>query len=144
MKQIIGLFMVAMVSIFALVGCGLNRTTEVAAKQKFFEATVLSVNTDSLLVEPAQGTAERDSCNQIEIGTANTSEENSLLYLSDAAIGDKIQIGYLDDIKESYPAQINEVFQISLIESAENVQGDRIPMVMINGKMYYDTGKETP
>ncbi len=143
MKRIVTLFMVTFVVGFALIGCDSNETTEVTSKQKFFEATVLSVNSDSLLVEPAEGTTERDSSDRIEVGTTNTSEENSLLYLSEAAIGDKIQIGYLDDIKESYPAQINEVFQISLIESAQNAQWDRIPMVMIDGKIYYDTGKES-
>lgn len=122
MKQIIALFMVVTVYSFALVGCSSNRTTEVTAKQHFFEATVLSVNTGSLLVEPNEETAERNSSDQIEIRTSHIGEENSILYLGEAAIGDKIQIGYLDDIKESYPAQINEVFQISLIESEENVQ----------------------
>lgn len=143
MKRIVILFMVMLVVSFALVGCDSNTTTEVTSKQNFFEATVLSVNSDSLLVEPIEGTTERDSSDQIEVGTSNTSEENSLLYLSEAVIGDKIQIGYSDDMKESYPAQINEVFQITLIESAQNVQWARIPMVMINGKMYYDTGKES-
>lgn len=143
MKRLIALFMVVVVSSFALASCGSNKTTQVTAKQKFFEATVLSVNTGSLLVEPDEGTAERESADQIQIETSNTSEGNSLLYLSEATIGDKIQIGYLDNIKESFPAQINEVFQISLIETAQNVQWTRIPMVMIDGKMYYDTGKES-
>lgn len=120
MKRFVTLFMVMLVVSFALIGCDSNRTTEVTSERNFFEATVLSVNSDILLVEPAEGTTERDSSDQIKVGTTNTSEENSLLYLNEAAIGDKIQIGYLDDIKESYPAQINEVFQISLIESAKN------------------------
>lgn len=142
MKQIVTLFVFTLV-IYTLVGCDTNRMAEVSAEQNFFEATALSVNSHSLLVEPAEGTTERDISHQIQVGTLNTSEENSLLYLNKVAIGDKIQIGYLDEIIESYPAQINKVFQILLKETSQNLQWARIPMVMLDGKMYYDTGKES-
>ncbi|MEA5083498.1 MAG: hypothetical protein VB018_05000 [Lachnospiraceae bacterium] len=93
MKRIVTLFVVTMVLSFPLAGCDSNRTTGVTDRQKTFEATVLSVNTDSLLVEPAEGTTERN-----------------------------------------ISAQINEVFQFSLIESKQNTLLNRIPMVMIDGK----------
>lgn len=142
MKRIVALFVLTLV-IYTMVGYDTNRMAEVSAAQNFFEATVLSVNSDSLLVEPAEGKTERNISNQIQVGTLNTSEENSLLYLSKVAIGDKIKIGYLDGIIESSPAQITKVFQILLKEPAQNLQWARIPMVMIDGKMYYDTGKES-
>lgn len=42
---------------------------------------------------------------------------------------------------ESYPAQLGEVYKITVIEQTEaNAMWDRIPMVRIDGKLYYDTG----
>jgi hypothetical protein len=119
-----------------LTGCNWNKASKVSNKEKYFEATVLSVSSNSLLVEPSEGTTERNSADKIEISTSNIDDEDSLLYLSKAAIGDKIRIGYMDDIKESYPAKINEVFHISLIESEQSTQWARIPMVLIDGKLY--------
>ena len=143
MNRIITLFIISLIGSFALTGCDLNKTSKASDKEKYFEATVLAVNSNSLLVEPAKGTTERNSADKIEISTLNIDDEDSLLYLSKAAIGDNIRIGYLDDIKESYPAKINEVFHISLIESDQNNQWARIPMVLIDGTLYYDTGKES-
>ena len=117
MKRMVAVFIVMMIYSFVLVGCDSNPTTEVTVEQKFFTATVLEVNTESLLVEPDEGTTERKSSDKIQIEIANIGEEQSVLYLNSATVGDKIQIGYLDGIKESYPAQINEVFEVLLIES---------------------------
>ena len=45
---------------------------------------------------------------------------------------------------ESYPAQLGEVYKITVIEQTEaNAMWDRIPMVRIDGKLYYDTGRES-
>ena len=143
MNRIITLCIITLIGSFALSGCDFKKNSNVSNKEKYFEATVLAVDSNSLLVEPAKGTTERNSADKIEISTSNIEDEDSLLYLSKAAIGDKIRIGYLDDIKESYPAKINEVFHISLIESEQNTQWARIPMVLIDGKLYYDTGKES-
>lgn len=117
MKRMVAVFIVMIIYSFVLVGCDSNPTTEVNVEQKFFKAMVLEVNTESLLVEPYEGTVERNSCDKIEIRIANIGEEQSVLYLNSATVGDRIQIGYLDGIQESYPAQINEVFEILLIES---------------------------
>ena len=136
MNRIITLFIISLIGSFALTGCNWNKASKVSNKEKYFEATVLSVTLNSLLVEPAEGTTERNSADKIEISTSNIDDEDSLLYLSKAAIGDKIRIGYMDDIKESYPAKINKVFHISLIESEQSTQWARIPMVLIDGKLY--------
>ena len=58
-------------------------------------------------------------------------------------IGDFVEISYNGEIMESYPAQLGEVYKITVIEQTEaNAMWDRIPMVRIDGKLYYDTGRE--
>lgn len=59
-------------------------------------------------------------------------------------IGDFVEISYNGEIMESYPAQLGEVYKITVIEQTEaNAMWDRIPMVRIDGKLYYDTGRES-
>ena len=51
---------------------------------------------------------------------------------------------YNGDIAESEPLKIETVYAITLRTPAENrVEWDKIPMVMVDGKLYYDTGKES-
>ena len=52
-----------------------------------------------------------------------------------------IEIAYNGEIAESYPAQITEVYGIKVVKEAE--QWDLIPMVMVNGELYIDTGHES-
>ena len=56
-------------------------------------------------------------------------------------VGDIIEIAYNGEIAESYPAQITEVYGIKVVKEAE--QWDLIPMVMVNGELYIDTGHES-
>ena len=56
-------------------------------------------------------------------------------------VGDIIKIAYNGEIAESYPAQITEVYGIKVVKEAE--QWDLIPMVMVNGELYIDTGHES-
>lgn len=63
-------------------------------------------------------------------------------------IGDEVSSYYDGTVAESYPAQINTVYAIILTEPAtssadNNIRIDLIPMTMIDGKLYYDTGKES-
>ena len=58
--------------------------------------------------------------------------------------GDVIEIEYDGSILESYPAQLGEVYQITLIEQAKaDSMWDKIPMVRVKDKLYYDTGRES-
>lgn len=55
-----------------------------------------------------------------------------------------IEIEYDGSILESYPAHLGEVYNITVVEQAgADTEGDRIPTVMIDGKLYIDTGKES-
>ncbi len=59
-------------------------------------------------------------------------------------IGDLVEISYNGEILESYPAQLGEVYKITVIEqTGADAMWDRIPMVRVNGKLYYDTGEKS-
>jgi len=74
------------------------------------------------------------------IETNHDSNEENL----ELQIGDFVEISYNGEIMESYPAQLGEVYKITVIEQTEaNAMWDRIPMVRIDGKLYYDTGRES-
>ena len=100
-----------------------------------FQASVIETNHDSIIVKPVDGSLELDSADKVYI----SNEENLELQ-----IGDFVEISYNGEIMESYPAQLGEVYKITVIEQTEaNAMWDRIPMVRIDGKLYYDTGRES-
>lgn len=100
-----------------------------------FQATVIEINNDTIFVQPVDGSSELDSADKFSI----PNDENLKLQ-----VGNLLEITYNGNIMESYPAQLGEVYEITVIEQAEaNTMWDRIPMVRVNGKLYYDTGKES-
>ena len=100
-----------------------------------FQATVIEVTDSSILVKPVDDSPELDSSDQFSV--PNT-EKLAL------QTGDTVEITYNGEILESYPAQLGEVYEITLLEQAKaDVMWDRIPMVRVNGKLYYDTGRES-
>lgn len=100
-----------------------------------FQATVIEVTDSSILVKPVDDSPELDSSDQFSV--PNT-EKLAL------QTGDTVEITYNGEILESYPAQLGEVHEITLLEQAKaDVMWDRIPMVRVNGKLYYDTGRES-
>lgn len=100
-----------------------------------FQATVIEVTDSFFLAKPVDDSPELDSSDQFSV--PNT-EKLAL------QTGDTVEIAYNGEILESYPAQLGEVSKITLLEQAKaDVMWDRIPMVRINGKLYYDTGRES-
>ena len=100
-----------------------------------FQATVIEIADNSILVEPVDDSMELDSADKFSI----PNKEKLALQ-----IGDTVKIVYNGDILESYPAQLGEVYKITLLEQAKaDAMWDRIPMVRINNKLYYDTGRES-
>lgn len=75
-----------------------------------FEATVLKVSDNSILVKPVDNSTELNSSNQIYV---NYKDIKIPFELKEGQI---IKIEYDGLIAESYPAQINNVFKISLIK----------------------------
>lgn len=100
-----------------------------------FQASVIEKSKDSIIVKPVDGSLELDSADKFHL----SNEENLELQ-----IGDLVEISYNGEIMESYPAQLGEVYKITVIEqTGADVMWDRIPMVKVNGKLYYDTGRES-
>ncbi len=106
-----------------------------ASDAVIFQATVTEVFDNSILVKPVDGSLELSSSDQVSI--PNKEQLN-------VQIDDLLEITYNGEILESYPVQLGKVYKIVLIEEAEaDGMWDRIPMVRVNGKLYFDTGRES-
>lgn len=106
MKRIVSL--VLLLCMIFLAGCGNE------AKNPYFNATVLEVSENSVLVAPFEGAEELKSADQIDVSTAVQSTHE----VPQMEEGTTIRIVYNGDIAESYPAQINTVFAIYLVDEA--------------------------
>ena len=82
------------------------------AKNPYFNATVLEVYEKSVRVKPFEGSDELKSAEQIDVNT----EVISTHEVPEMEEGTTIRILYNGDIAESYPAQINTVFAIYLVD----------------------------
>ena len=100
-----------------------------------FQATIIESSNDAILVKPVDGSLELNSADKFSI----LNEEKHELQ-----VGDLIEVVYNGEIMETYPAQLGEVYEITVVERAgADAMWDRIPMVRVNGKLYYDTGRES-
>ncbi len=75
------------------------------------KAMILEIHEKSLLVEPAAGSWERNSSDQITVPMKNMAPS------PEPQVGDIIEIVYNGELQESYPAAITEVYSIEVIES---------------------------
>lgn len=100
-----------------------------------FEAEILEIYDGNYLVKPVEGSWELNSADRIELPIRNAHPS------PEPEIGDVIEIEYSGEILETYPARITEVFSIRVVKEAETWA--LIPMVMVNGTLYLDTGYES-
>ena len=100
-----------------------------------FQAEILEIHGGNYLVKPVEGSWELNSADRIEVPIRNVHPS------PEPEIGDVIEIEYSGEILETYPAQIADVYGIKIIKEAET--WDLIPMVMVNGTLYLDTGHES-
>ena len=100
-----------------------------------FRAEILEIHDAHYLVKPVEGSWELNSADRIVVPISNAHPS------PEPEIGNVIEIEYSGEILESYPAQIADVYGIKLIREAET--WDLIPMVMVNGTLYLDTGHES-
>ena len=100
-----------------------------------FRAEILEIHDGHYLVKPVEGSWELNSADRIEVPIRNAHPS------PEPEIGDVIEIEYSGEILETYPAQIADVYGIKIIKEAET--WDLIPMVMVNGTLYLDTGHES-
>lgn len=97
-----------------IAGCGNE------AGESYFNATVLEVYENSVLVEPFEGEEELQSADQFSVST----EVESTNEVPQMEKGTTIRIVYNGDIAESYPAQINTVFAIYLVDESGELIGN--------------------
>lgn len=117
--------------------------SEKGAETVILKAAVIELDDNSILVEPLMGDPALNSADKI-----NIPNEGDI----DLHVGDEIEIRYNGEILETYPAQLGEVYSIKAVKEAVDSQSDQssqqetwdlIPMVMIDGKLYLDTGQES-
>ena len=96
-----------------------------------FEAEVLEIHEGYFLVAPEVSWA-LNSADQIEVPLMNMDPA------LEPQVGDTIEIVCSGEILETYPARLQEVYSISVIIEAK--KWNLVPMVMVDGKLYLDTG----
>lgn len=104
MKKFICILMVFIV-LFSFTAC--NRKTNDTAT---FQAVILEIYESYYLVEPVEGSTELNSADQITVPMVNINPSQ------EPEVGDTLEIVYDGTIAESYPAQINTVYSISVVE----------------------------
>ena len=102
MKKLIPLLL-SLAFVLTLTGC----TSEDKAT---FQATILEIQDGYYLVEPVEGSTELNSADQITVPMVNINPSQ------EPEVGDTLEIVYDGVIAESYPAQINTVYSISVVE----------------------------
>ena len=81
----------------------------------YFNATILEINKDSILVTPFEGEEILNSSDKFIVST----DVISTIEVPEMKVGTTIRIVYNDNIEETYPAKINNVFAIYLISFKE-------------------------
>lgn len=140
-KLYCGVFLCSLISIM-LCACGkkgnsveMLDSADPIPETVTFQATVIEATDNSILVKPIDGSLELNSSDGFSIPNKEQLELQT---------GDLVEIIYNGEILESYPAQLGEIYKITLLEQEEaDAMWDRIPMVRVNGKLYYDTGRES-
>lgn len=131
-------FALALIGILALTGCNNRSMNYIIENEPSVVGIVKEVRDDSILIY-----METDAYPYGAECSVSLDVENGDSYM-DLSVGDEVVVYYNGDIAESEPLKIETVYAITLRTPAENrVEWDKIPMVMVDGKLYYDTGKES-
>ena len=119
------------------VSCNNKDKVVVCSIDAVFQAKILEINDGSYLVEPVEGSPELRSSDRITVSIKHL--DSSL----EPEVGDIIEIIHSGEIMESDPARLQDVYSIRVATEKEDEQWDLIPMVMVDGKLYLDTGMES-
>lgn len=118
------------------VSCNNKDKVVVCSLDSVFQAEILGIFDSYYLVEPVEGSPELRSSDRIEVKIEHL--DPSL----EPEVGDIIEIIHSGEIMESDPARLQDVYSIRVAKEEEQEQWDLIPMVMVDGKLYLDTGME--
>lgn len=119
------------------VSCNNKDKVVVCSLDSVFQAVILEIFDNHYLVEPVEGSPELRSSDRIEVKIEHL--DPSL----EPEVGDIIEIVHSGEIMESDPARLQDVYSICVAKEEEQEQWDLIPMVMVDGKLYLDTGMES-
>ena len=119
------------------VSCNNKDKVVVSSLDSVFQAVILKIFDNHYLVEPVEGSPELRSSDRIEVKIEHL--DSSL----EPEVGDIIVIVHSGEIMESDPARLQDVYSIRVVKEEEQEQWDLIPMVMVDGKLYLDTGMES-
>lgn len=107
------LLILSLILILTFNACGISGEGKSEADENgkaTFQATVLEIHDDYYLVEPVDGSIELNSADRITVPTTNMNPS------SNPKVGDVLEIEYDGLIAESYPAQITDVYSISIVK----------------------------
>ena len=119
------------------VSCNNKDKVVTCSLDSVFQAKILEIFDSHYLVEPVEGSPELRSSDRIEVKMEHL--DPSL----EPEVGDIIEIIHSGEIMESDPARLQDVYSIRVAKEEEQEQWDLIPMVMVDGKLYLDTGMES-
>ena len=119
------------------VSCNNKDKVVVCSLDSVFQAEILGIFDSYYLVEPVEGSPELSSSDRIEVKMEHL--DPSL----EPEVGDIIEIIHSGEIMESDPARLQDVYSIRVVKEEAQEQWDLIPMVMVDGKLYLDTGMES-
>lgn len=119
------------------VSCNNKDKVVVCSLDSIFQAKILEIFDSYYLVEPVEGSPELRSSDRIEVKMEHL--DPSL----EPEVGEIIEIIHSGEIMESDPARLQDVYSIRVAKEEEQEQWDLIPMVMVDGKLYLDTGVES-
>lgn len=126
--------MLAMICILAFSGCGSRSMNDIIQNEPSITGIVTTITEDAFLMKSETG----DYWVSLQV-----ENKDSMTHFS---IGDEVVVYYDGNVAETYPMQIRKVYAITLKAPADRLQEelkDRTPMVMVNGKLYYDTSRES-
>ena len=115
---------------------------ETGGEERTFLAEVIEVREGSLLVKPLPDTNEARSSDAIDVSRP------SMLSSPEPMVGSIVSITYSGGIRETYPAMLDNVTSIEVVEvpcevTPENTESSAAlkAMVMVDGQLYVDTGE---
>lgn len=135
MKHLSILAILAVISIWYLTGCSEKET------DAYFNATVLEIHENSILVEPFEGSEELKSSDRI-LASSITNSNHKVPEMKE---GTTVRIVYDGIIAETYPAQINEVYAIYLVNSEGEIieDAEESPNVLVTAASDEKTEADT-
>lgn len=129
----------SLLCILCLAGCNTKSMNYIIENKPSVTGIVKEVHESHIIMysETAEG-YPNGSTWSISLDVENTDS------YTDIVVGDKIVVYHDGNIMETNPLQVGKVYAITLNTPADRAEKwDLIPMVMVNGELYLDTGIES-